>query len=160
MNELPPVVVSEEVAIPAEISLSATAQQYLDQTRPWVIFFAVMVFVAAGFMFLGGLGAAALGLLGGMAGPGERSIIGPIMQGMFYGAMAVFYIPAGILLCRYAGAIKLLRTDRSAAVLEHALRNERAFWRYCGILTAIAIVLTILIVIAAILFAAFLSAGR
>lgn len=154
MNELAPAVLSEEV------SLSAAAEQYLEQSRPWVIFFAVMAFIAAGCMLLVGLGSAAVGLLGRISGSSERNPVALVVQGIFYGVTAVFYIPVGVLLYRYAGAIKLLRTDRSSAVLEYAMKNQRAFWRYCGIMTIVGIALCILLLVAAVLFTAVVSAGK
>ena len=51
----------------ATVGLTPLAQQYLNETRPWVRFISVLTFVAAGFMLLAGLGILAVSVFGGLA---------------------------------------------------------------------------------------------
>ena len=76
MNELAPAVLSEEV------SLSAAAEQYLEQSRPWVIFRGHGVHRCR-MHALVGLGSAAVGLLGRISGSSERNPVALVVQGIF-----------------------------------------------------------------------------
>ncbi len=54
------------------------------------------------------------------------------------------YIAPGMFLWRYASAIQSLKASATAARLEDALKHQKSFWRFLGILTAIAVVVGIL----------------
>ena len=64
----------------AMVGLTPVAQQYLDQTRPWVRFMSVFSFLTAGFMFVAGLGLLAISVVGGVAGldRGGMGALGPL----------------------------------------------------------------------------------
>ncbi len=130
------------------VGLTPLAHQYLDQTRPWVQFMAVIVFISAGLMVLSGIVMLGISLAAGAtAGAGASAspfgAVGGALLGMFYVALSLVYIVPGVYLARYAKAIKLLRTDGGAERIENALKQQRSFWRFVGIVTAICIILVI-----------------
>ncbi len=141
------------------VGLTSLAHQYLDQTRPWVRFMSVMIFVVAGLMVLMGIAMLVVSMLGGFAardtGPAGAlgsAIVGGLLA-LFYFALSALYVAPGVYLARYATAIKVLRTNRDAAVLEDALKHQKSFWRFVGIMAAIGTALAVIGVILAIVVA-------
>ena len=127
---------------PVMASLTPLAQQYLDQTRPWVRFMSIVIFVMAGLMVLLGLVMLLIGIFGGLAARngGGLGMLGSAIGGvmaLLYLALACVYIAPGLYLSRYANAIKLLKANCTAGGLEDALKHQKSFWRFVGILTAI-----------------------
>jgi hypothetical protein len=133
-------------------SLTPLAQQYLDQTRPWVRFMSVMIFVSAGLMVLLGLVMLLVSIFGGLAA-GNRELLGVLgsavgggLVALFYLALACVYIAPGLYLSRYANAIKRLKVNSTAGGLEDALKHQKSFWRFVGILSAISIAVAVVVV--------------
>ena len=129
-----------------DVLLTAKGLKFLNQTRQWVRFLAVMVFIVVAFMVIGALIMLIVGVAGNVVGagsetfgilPGEGMIIG-----LVYLAIGVLYVAPGILLYRYATAIKVLESARKSQALENALKYQRSFWRYIGILTVICLIFT------------------
>ena len=144
-----PVTESGVEATGGTVGLTPRAQQYLDETRPWVRFIAILTFVMAGFMLLGGLGLLAFTMIGGLAASNQRgfgfpgSAIGSGILALVYVVMAFVYIAPGVFLFRYASAITRLRTTASGQALEDALKHQKSFWRFVGILMVISFVLAV-----------------
>jgi len=72
-------------------SLTPLAQQYLDQTRPWVRFTSVMVFVSTGLMVVLGLVMLLVSIFGGLAA-GSREGLGVLGSAVGGGLVALFYL--------------------------------------------------------------------
>ncbi len=128
------------------VGLTPLAQQYLEQTRPWVRFISIMTFVMAGLMLLLGVVMVSLAVFGGLVA-GDRGALGVLgsaigggVMALVYLALACVYIAPGVYLSRYATAIKLLRANCNPGGLEDALEHQRSFWRFVGILTGISLV--------------------
>ena len=153
MSEQPtnqaPVMPSGVEATGGLVGLTPRAQQYLDETRPWVRFISILTFVMAGFMLMGGLGLLAFMVLGGIAArdrAGFGALGGAIGGGLLasvYVVMALVYLAPGTYLFRYASAIARLRATASGQALEDALKHQKSFWRFVGILMVISFVLAI-----------------
>jgi hypothetical protein len=133
--------------------LSPRAQEYLDQTRPWVRFISIMVFVGAAFMALAGLVMIALTMAGAMAASGANApfgAVGVVAAGFFYLMLACLYIAPGVFLHRYAVAIRQLKAACTSSALEDALKHQKSFWRFMGILTVVGLVICVLVLVIAI----------
>jgi len=134
---------------PVIASLTPLAQQYLDQTRPWVRFMSVMIFVGAGLMVLVGISMLLVVVLGGFramgdGGPGPLgSAAGFGVMALVYVLLAFVYVAPGAYLARYASAIKRLKANSTAGGLEDVLKHQKSFWRFVGILMVISFVLAI-----------------
>lgn len=137
---------------PVMASLTPLAQQYLDQTRPWVRFMSIAIFVMAGLMVLLGLVMLLVGIFGGLrvtntGGLGAvGSAIGGGVMALLYLALAAVYIAPGLYLSRYATAIQRLKANYTAGGLEDALKHQKSFWRFVGILTATGLVVGVVAV--------------
>jgi hypothetical protein len=160
----PPPIASTPEVLP--VNLTANAQRHLSQTGPWVRFLSIMMFIGAAFIILAGAGLVLMGLAGlgsstnpfgsGSMPSGMAFLLGPI-----YIVMALlFYAMPGIFLFRYASAIKALKLTPSALALEAALRNQKTFWRYLGIMAIVMLAIFVLAVMAGIFFAIILSLRR
>jgi len=135
----------------ATAALTPQARQYLDQTRPWVRLMSIVTFASAGLMALLAFVMLVLGMAGGLGG-GRRGELGPLgsaigggLVSLLYLSLACVYIAPGLFLSRYASAIKRLQTNCSAAVLEDALKHQKSFWRFIGILTIIGIIVGVIV---------------
>ena len=123
--------------------ISQEVMRQLAGTKPWVRFISVLMFVGAGFMLLGAL---ALGLAGGtifgsMASTGNGpKFSGPMGAGIglaiafFYGLFALLYIYPALKLWKYANRIGDLANSGRSHDLEAALNEQRAFWKFIGIM--------------------------
>jgi hypothetical protein len=169
MNEDPIASVPESASIsPAtvasETALTSVAHEYLSQTGPWVRLFSVLLFIGAGFMILAGAGLVLAGLVG-LSSPREMpgagafpSSIGAIVVGPLYLVLSiVLYIVPALFLARYAGAIRTLRLNRSAVALEDAMKHQKSFWRYLGILAIVMLIVSILAIALVLVFVIFMS---
>ena len=121
----------------------------LAGTKPWVRLISILGFISAGFMILGGLAAGALGARMGM--PEAAVLI------FIYPLMGLFYLVPSLYLFRFATRIGEYVQGGQEAQLELALESQRSFWRFVGILSLIAIVLTALGIAAAIAIPALLQ---
>jgi hypothetical protein len=133
--------------------VTVRVQQYLRETKPWVTFMSILVFVGAGFMIVAALVMLAIGAAGGAA---ARSAFGGAMIGgvvaVVYLLFALLYIMPGLFLWRYRNAIGRLGVDGSVGTLENALMHQRSFWRFVGILTLVGLGIALLSVVAVIIF--------
>ena len=138
-------------------AVSAAAVQQLQATKPWVRFISVMVFIGAGFMLLAAAGMLIAGSLAG-ASMGSRGGSGALTAGMsmgiavVYGLLSFLYIYPGLKLWKYASAIGALLQSGSESDLVDALNQQRAFWRFTGIVMIVLLGLYALLIVGAILF--------
>ncbi len=120
----------------------------LRKTRPWVLFLAVMGFIASLFTVLGGVSALfgammmknVSGMEDSMPAIGSSMMVG---AGMLYMVSGVIYFMASWYLLKYAGAIKRLIQSLAVVDLEMALNYQASFWKLLGILALVTIVLVI-----------------
>jgi len=144
MNENP-----DAIAPVPDIPLTSTAKQQLDQTRPWVKFMSIMIFVTSAFMVVMAILMVTVGMgprftpTGyGRLGPlGAIGFFANVAASFFYILLAILYVAPGVFLWRFAGAIRVLEVSRSPEALEEALASQKSFWRYVGILTVIGLIL-------------------
>jgi len=106
----------------------------LKQTKPWVRFISIMVFIAGGLVFVVGL----LLILGaGLFSSLSGTVLGgaPLgLIGFLYTVIAcLFWFPA-LYLFRYASGIKRACSCDQVGGVEDALKNQKSFWRFAGIL--------------------------
>jgi hypothetical protein len=144
MDPIPYNTIDVGEAAPADVLLTADGRKFLNQTRPWVRFMSIMVFIGAGFAALCGLSMFLLEATGDMVATKNEAFLGVpgggFLLGLLYLVLAVVYIAPGIFLSRYATAIKALDSTQTSQALEKALKYQKSFWRYVGILTVISLI--------------------
>ena len=82
---------------PEDILLTADGQKFLNQTRPWVRFMSIMIFIGAAFTLLGGLMIILVGLTGNLFGAG-RGAFDQLPGGGF--AVGFLYLVLAFYMCR------------------------------------------------------------
>lgn len=100
----------------------------LRKTRPWVVFVAVMNFIGAGFVIIGGLG-----VMTKSAAEGIGMIIG-----------AVLVLLPGVAMIRYGQAINRLLHGGGVAELEQSMEAQASVWQIFGIYLLIYLVIIVL----------------
>ncbi|HEX7965514.1 MAG TPA: hypothetical protein VF651_07330 [Gammaproteobacteria bacterium] len=126
-----------------QIVVSESALGYLNATRPWVKFLAIVGFVFTGLMIFFGL-IATLAFSALPAQSGMPANFGRVF-GLLYIVLAVIYLMPCLYLLRYAKAISLIPSVGQGA-LEDALKNQKAFWKFAGILMIVMLCLYVLII--------------
>lgn len=111
----------------------------LRQTRPWVILFAVLMFLGAGLLLIGSV----IGMLAAMQVRSGLVMIGPALNI----AMSLLYIFPAVFLWRYASRIADLSYRKRAGDLEAALEAQKSYWKFLGIVTLVVICLGIVLVV-------------
>ncbi len=136
-----------------QIMVTETALKYLNSTRPWVLFLAVLAFIGTAFMALACLFMFAGAALAPANGKMPAALF--LILGAVYLVMTLFFmlIPA-ILLVRYSSAISRIAISGQSA-LEDALAKQKTFWKYAGNFTIAMLVLDVFIIIAEFKFGLF-----
>lgn len=131
----------------------------LQKTRPWVRFIAVLMFIISALMLLAGVLMGAFGATGGFkpAGGGSAAFNAGFGVGMaaLYAFIAVLYMYPALKLWKYADRIRDLVNSRQGIDLEKALNEQRAFWKFVGVMIIVLLVLYFFIFVAAIGFGVF-----
>ena len=143
---------SESTSYSGGIDPSARTVELLRQTRPWVLFMAIlgtivtcimialMLFQIITLVAMGNAGPAEIGAAAGMIG--MSSLI------------TLIYILPIIFLYRYASRIKALVAGGGTMELDSALEAQKSFWKTIGIVAAVFVVLYSVIIVLSIGFAA------
>ncbi len=138
MGAVAPIGARLDRAEPTEMTIEA-----LRQTRPWVLFLAVMAFIGSAFLLLGGVSM----LLLGASMPRTPGAPPMGILAAFYIPMAALYIYPGMKLWQYGQAIGRLVSSRSNEDLEIALTQQKSFWKFAGIVTIAMMVLYALAIV-------------
>ncbi|MEM8875542.1 MAG: hypothetical protein AAGD32_14945 [Planctomycetota bacterium] len=124
--------------------------QALSGTRPWIMVWAVLMFLGGGLFAIGSLG---LIIMAGVSGGGgDMPMFLGIGVGYFIGA--AIYILLGVMLIRYFAAIGRTVRNRQTDDLYAALNAQKNFWRLAAIILITFIVLYFVVVALAIAFTA------
>lgn len=116
---------------------------YLKQTKPWVRFISIMLFIGTVLVFLLGL---VLILGAGLLSSLSRTAFGgaPLgLLGFVYAVMACLCFFPALYLGRYASGIRVALLRDQVSGIEQALKNQRSFWRFMGIFLLVVLVLQI-----------------
>lgn len=121
----------------------------LRSTKPWVRFLSVLGFLGLALLVLGCLAIMVLPV-----GPMGSMPLGPRVGAAFvYLLVGLIQFPAVLFLHRYAGRIASLATSGAPIDLEDALRAQKSFWKYVGILTLVMMILYALVLVGLLIFA-------
>lgn len=127
-----------------DIVVSERALDSLRATRPWVKFLAIVGFIFTGLMILIGL----IFALVGAAMPAQAGLpanFGRVF-GIAYLVLAFLYLMPCLYLIRYARAIEAIPGTGQAA-FEDALKNQKSFWKFMGIMMIVLLCLYVLFII-------------
>lgn len=131
---------------------------HLQRTKPWVRLIGVFLWIGVVLMLLSGvaIGVASVLGLGAAAegGAGAQQAMMMIAMGVVYGVMSLLYIYPAVKIWKYGTFIGKLVQSRSSEDLVAALDQQRAFWKFVGILFLISIVIYFVVIVGVIAFGA------
>ena len=147
---------------------NAVGQAVLDQlarTKGWTRFFSVLLWIGAIFLVLAGIAMFGIGLMGGAMGssastaasglesfgPAVGGALGGLVMGAVYLVMSILYIYPALKLGGYSSRINQLLATPNEANLAAALNEQRAFWKYVGVLTLIMMAIYVVVIVIAII---------
>lgn len=141
------------------IAFSDRMLESLNATRPWVKFLAILGFIFIALMVLMGL-AMITGMFTGFATPGmpQMPVVFDTVFGIFYLVLAFVYVMPPLYLYRYAKAIAGIQNAATMAGFEDALKQQKSFWKFIGILMIIILVLEVLFMVGAVIVGIYLAA--
>jgi hypothetical protein len=125
---------------------------YLKEASPWIRFIGIMGFIGSGFTLLAGVIFLIISLVAANA-------IGDVFGGVPVAAMALLYLVAGLImlipvrfLYKFGSKTRNYVQTGVESELEGALKNNRSFWKFCGIMTivylaAIPVLIVILVIV-------------
>jgi len=105
----------------------------LIATKIWVRLCSIMGFIFTFFIVIGGIGL----LAGGSAIPNMPFGAG---IGVLYLVMGVLYFMPSLYLHKYAGAISQAQASQNSADVLAALKYQKSFWKFAGILVLLMLV--------------------
>ena len=121
-----------------------TAREYVRSAGKWMQFMAILLCICVAFMFLGGIMMMVFSGAGLHLGYYPMEGFFTIMMGITYLIMAGVYIYPAICLLRAAKAAKEAAEFNNNEQMVEFLRNNKAFWKFCGIFTIVCFGLCIL----------------
>lgn len=127
-----------------ELQMMGTAREYVRSAGKWMQFMAILLCISVAFMFLCGIMMMGFsGVLSSFDNPGMYGVF-PIAMGIIYLIMSGIYIYPALLLLRAAKAAKEAAEFNNNEQMVEFLRNNKAFWKFCGIFTIVCFGLCIL----------------
>lgn len=117
--------------------------EHLRGTKPWVRLMSVILFISVALMVLL---AGVILLIPTPMGGGMSALIAIV-----YLAIGLLYVFPAYFLHQYASSIRSLEQGGGDVAMEDALRNQKSFWRFVGIVTLVVIAIYLLVIVFAVL---------
>jgi hypothetical protein len=111
--------------------LTDTMLRYLKEASPWLRFIGIFSFIGCGFMVFAGIAAAVIFAVSDTAGEFAEFPAG-IFVLVYAASGALIFFPARFIYS-FGSKIRSYLLSRSGEDLEQAFRNNRSFWKFCGI---------------------------
>lgn len=125
--------------------------EHLRGTKPWVRLMSVILFISVALMVL------AAGVMLLMPTPTPMGSGFTVMIAVVYLGLGLLYLFPAYYLHQYASSIRNLEQGGGDVAIEEALRNQKSFWRFVGIMTLVVIGIYVLVIVFAILGASMMS---
>ena len=127
-----------------ELQMLETAREHVRSAGKWMQFMGILLCISIAFMFLGGIMMMVFSGAGLHLGYYPMEGFFTIMMGIIYLIMAGIYIYPALCLLRAAKAAKeAVEFNNNEQVVEF-LRNNKMFWKFCGVFTIVCFGLCIL----------------
>lgn len=131
-----------------DLQLLEESKLYVSSMGKWMKFFAILGCIGAGFMVLAALLLISVGSFIPLAEDlGVLSRVGTGVVGFIYLIIAAVYIYPIIYLFRASAAARLAIESKDNVQMTEFLKNNKSFWKYCGILTIVLFCFYIVLII-------------
>lgn len=137
-------VIDEGLKGSGELELSRSSQNYLNETRKWATFFAIMLFIGAGLAILFGI---IMLIVGSTMAYSPYGAAGGGMMGVVMIALSLFYFLPAYYLYQFAGKMKIALQRQNSEQLEESFKNLKSHYKLLGILIIVGIGLYIITII-------------
>ena len=124
------------------VELTVNMLKSLDDASPWLRFIGVLGYIGAGISVFTGV-AATLGMSNA-----SSTIDLPGELGTLFSTLFLIYIPAGVIMFfpahftyKFGQKIRNYKFTNSIEDLEEALKNNKSFWKFTGILCIVSLAL-------------------
>jgi hypothetical protein len=123
-----------------------TMLRYLKEASPWLRFIGILGFIGCGITIISGItamifGSLYAGLLSALSSLSEELVwfdsIPPILFGLVYLIYGVLLFLPALFTYRFGSQIRNYFSGNSNTALELAFKNNKAFWKFKGILAII-----------------------
>jgi hypothetical protein len=121
--------------------------EHLRATKPWVRLMSIILFISVALILSGAV--IILLVPTSMGGSGFSLLIAVV-----YLAMGALYLFPAYFLHQYASSIRNLEQGGGDVAMEEALRNQKSFWRFVGIMTLVVICIYAIVLVFVVLGAA------
>jgi hypothetical protein len=143
----------------ASRGLSVKTVRYLKEAAPWLRFMGILSFIGCGLIVLGGIIVAiimavsagiaetfttGLGIAGGLAG---------IAMGLLYVVIGALYFVPARFIYNFGAKLRNYTLSNAEQDLEDAFKNNKSYWKFCGILAIIALAFIPVVMIVSIVIA-------
>ncbi len=133
-----------------DLQLLQESKLYVSSMGKWMKFFAVLMTIALVFMALGCIGIMSFGSLIPLDMFGGLSLK---WFGLLYLILIILYIFPTLYLYRSSAAARLaVECDDNIQMVEF-LKNNKSFWKFCGILTIVMLAMYVVFIICMVAFA-------
>lgn len=123
----------------SDLTITATAINYLTETGKWGKFLSIIGFIATGFIVIMGFFAGSLmSMMPGGQGDHMSAGMG-VMIGIIYALMGLLYFFPTLYLFRFSQKLKLAIATKNNEEFNMALGNLKSLYKFWGILTIIMI---------------------
>jgi hypothetical protein len=126
-----------------------TISGYTRITAKWTRFLSILGFIMAGFMVLFGIFLTLVLTLFPSFFPHTGNTPPPFL-GIFYLPMSVLYLVPAIYLFKYSSALKRVLADANIQDIEEAVRYQKSFWKFTGILSLFSLIFAVIGILSAI----------
>ena len=127
-----------------DLQLLEESKLYVSSMGKWMKFFAILMTIGLVFMALGCLGIMSFGSHIPMDMFGGLSLR---WFGLIYLILIILYIFPTLYLYRSSSAAQLAVEANDNEQVVEFLKNNKSFWKYCGILTIVILIVYVLIII-------------
>lgn len=135
-----------------DLQLLQEARKYVDSTGKWMLYFAILMTIGAAFMVLaGGLVMVSGIVLNSMTGDyGYHGKFPPAftaLMGLIYIIFGIVYIIPAVILFRCSKSAKNAVNNADNEQMVEFLKNNKSWWKFCGILTIVCICIYLLLIV-------------
>ena len=125
------------------LEVTENSKKYLKTTASWTMFMAVLGFIYVAFLVLGGIITMTMG--GFMASTDVMPFPGLFsFMGVFYFLIAIVAVFPALFLLRFSQKTTKALINQDTLVMEDALKNMKAFWKFTGIMIIVMFALVII----------------
>ena len=133
-----------------DLQLLEESKLYVSSMGKWMKFFAVLMTICLVFFALGCIGIMSFGLHIPVDMFGGLSLK---WFGLLYLILIILYIFPTLYLYRSSAAAKLAVESNDNYQMLEFLKNNKSFWKFCGILTIVMLALYVVFIICMVIFA-------